>query len=39
MRKEICDISVTRINGSGHMLQWDEPEKVASIMREWIMGM
>ncbi|MGM0846292.1 MAG: alpha/beta fold hydrolase [Bacillota bacterium] len=39
MRKEISDISVMRINGSGHMLQWDEPEKVANIIREWIKSM
>lgn len=39
MRRGISDFSVARINGTGHMLQWDEPEKAAKIIIEWIRSM
>lgn len=36
LRSHIKDISVNPIEGSSHMVQWDEPEQTAAIIIKWL---
>ncbi|WP_409253226.1 alpha/beta fold hydrolase [Bacillus sp. SCS-153A] len=36
LQKNIEDVTVISIKGTGHMLHWDEPGQVACLIREWI---
>jgi pimeloyl-ACP methyl ester carboxylesterase len=38
MRKDIDEVTIITLEGTGHMLQWDEPVKVSRMIREWILG-
>ncbi|MGO1058341.1 alpha/beta fold hydrolase [Planococcus sp. FY231025] len=37
MTSEIADVSICPIPGTGHMLQWDAPEKVAAHIEAWML--
>ncbi|MEI4771867.1 alpha/beta hydrolase [Psychrobacillus sp. FJAT-51614] len=37
LNNNLNDVTVISMKGGGHMLQWDEPERTAKEVKEWIM--
>ncbi|WP_056827318.1 alpha/beta fold hydrolase [Psychrobacillus sp. FJAT-21963] len=36
LKDHIDDLTVIRMEGAGHMLQWDEPNRTTNEVKKWI---